>query len=135
MANVFAGTKQSLPWLTAMMLGLSALVRDYGLLVLAVLVPGLVGFRIALRGEALPPRPAFAELIPYPSWDHEGRSITSADGKWKLFDRVSDHKVELYDLTADPAEKQDVYTAHPDVAKQLEAQLLDFVEVTLQGGE
>ncbi|MCA9679072.1 MAG: sulfatase, partial [Myxococcales bacterium] len=89
----------------------------------------------ALRGEALPPRPAFAELIPYPSWDHEGRSITSADGKWKLFDRVSDHKVELYDLTADPAEKQDVYTAHPDVAKQLEAQLLDFVEVTLQGGE
>jgi general secretion pathway protein F len=52
-ANVFAGTKQSLPWLTAMMLGLSALVRDYGLLVLAVLVPGLVGFRIALRGEAL----------------------------------------------------------------------------------
>lgn len=52
-AGVFAGTKQSLPWLTELMLALSALVRDYGLLVLAALVLALAGFRYAMRSDAL----------------------------------------------------------------------------------
>lgn len=52
-ANVFAGTSQSLPWLTALMLAISALVRHYGLLVLAALALALVAFRYALRSEAL----------------------------------------------------------------------------------
>jgi general secretion pathway protein F len=52
-AEVFAGTKQSLPWLTALMLAISALVRDYGLLVLAILVLLLIGLRYALRSHVL----------------------------------------------------------------------------------
>ena len=52
-ADVFAGTKQSLPWLTEVMVAVSALVRDYGLVVLALLVLGLVGFRYALRSDML----------------------------------------------------------------------------------
>ncbi len=52
-ANVFAGTKQGLPWLTVVMLAFSSLVRSYGLVVLLVLVAGLLGLRQALRAEAL----------------------------------------------------------------------------------
>jgi general secretion pathway protein F len=52
-ANVFAGTKQSLPTLTLLMLAASALVRDYGLIMLAALVAAFIAFRLALRSEAL----------------------------------------------------------------------------------
>jgi general secretion pathway protein F len=51
-ANVFAGTKKALPWLTVAMLSVSAVVRSYGLLALLALgVAGLMG-RYALRNEA-----------------------------------------------------------------------------------
>jgi general secretion pathway protein F len=52
-ANVFAGTKQSLPTLTVLMLGTSALVRSYGLLALLVLMLAFAGLRLALRSETV----------------------------------------------------------------------------------
>jgi len=52
-ANVFAGTKKALPWLTVAMLSISAMVRSYGLwLALAVGLAAMLG-RYALRSEAL----------------------------------------------------------------------------------
>ncbi len=52
-AGVFAGSKQALPWLTTVMLGLSALVRSYGLAVLgALLLAWFAGFQ-ALKSEAV----------------------------------------------------------------------------------
>ena len=51
-ANVFAGTKKALPWLTLAMLGLSQAVRSYGLIAMgAILVVGLVA-RQLLRQES-----------------------------------------------------------------------------------
>ncbi len=52
-ANVFAGTKQALPWLTVVMLGLSAFVRSYGAAVLGVLVLAWFVLRQALNNDAL----------------------------------------------------------------------------------
>ncbi len=52
-AQVFAGSKQKLPWLTEVMLGISALVRNDGLVVLALLAAALVALRQALRNAAL----------------------------------------------------------------------------------
>ena len=52
-ANVFAGTKKALPWLTVAMLGLSSLVRSYGALVFALAALGGLGLRYALKNEAL----------------------------------------------------------------------------------
>ena len=52
-ANVFAGTKKALPWLTVAMLSFSAVVRGYGLMVLAVVALAAVLGRYALRNEAL----------------------------------------------------------------------------------
>ncbi|MBC7434841.1 MAG: type II secretion system inner membrane protein GspF [Bdellovibrionales bacterium] len=51
-ANVFAGSKRALPFLTVAMLAVSGFVRDYGWMVLGVVVAGVVLLRYALRGEA-----------------------------------------------------------------------------------
>ncbi len=51
-ANVFAGTKRALPFLTVAMLAISGAVRSYGWLMLAIVVLASFGLRIALRNEA-----------------------------------------------------------------------------------
>jgi len=48
-ANVFAGTKRALPLLTVIMLGMSAFVRSWGLVMLAALALAFAGLRLALR--------------------------------------------------------------------------------------
>jgi general secretion pathway protein F len=48
-ANVFAGTKRALPFLTVVMLALSAFVRSWGLVLLLVLGAAFAGLRLALR--------------------------------------------------------------------------------------
>ncbi|MGE0099247.1 MAG: type II secretion system inner membrane protein GspF [Hydrogenophaga sp.] len=52
-ANVFAGSKRALPFLTVVMLDLSAFVRSYGWFMLAALVLGFVGVGLARRNEGL----------------------------------------------------------------------------------
>ena len=51
-ANVFAGSKRALPFLTQAMLAISGFVRDWGWLAALILVGGLVATRLALRDEA-----------------------------------------------------------------------------------
>ncbi|CAN5682501.1 type II secretion system inner membrane protein GspF [soil metagenome] len=51
-ANVFAGSKRALPFLTVAMLAVSGFVRDYGWIVLGIVVACVVMLRYALRGEA-----------------------------------------------------------------------------------
>jgi general secretion pathway protein F len=50
-ANVFAGSKRALPFLTVAMLGISNFVRNWGWLGLLVLVAGGIFGRLALRNE------------------------------------------------------------------------------------
>ncbi len=64
-ANVFAGTKRALPFLTVAMLAISAVVRSYGLLMLGLLVLGGVAGRFALKNESLRERfDAFTLTLP-----------------------------------------------------------------------
>lgn len=51
-ANVFAGSKQALPWLTRVMLAISDAVRSYGLLALIAIISGAACARIAWAGSA-----------------------------------------------------------------------------------
>jgi general secretion pathway protein F len=51
-ANVFAGTKRALPLLTVIMLGLSAFVRSWGLLLLGVAAVAFALLRLSLRNDA-----------------------------------------------------------------------------------
>ena len=52
-ANVFAGTKRALPILTVGMLALSDFVRNYGWVMLGVIVVGVIVARMALAREAI----------------------------------------------------------------------------------
>lgn len=51
-ANVFAGTKRALPFLTVAMLSISAFVRSYGWAVLGALIAGGFVFKLALRQDS-----------------------------------------------------------------------------------
>jgi general secretion pathway protein F len=50
-ANVFAGTKRALPFLTVAMLAISDFVRNYGWLVLIAIILITIGAKIALRND------------------------------------------------------------------------------------
>ena len=64
-ANVFAGTKRALPFLTVAMLAISSVVRSYGLLMLGLLVLGGVAGRFVLKNESLRERfDAFTLTLP-----------------------------------------------------------------------
>ncbi len=52
-AGVFAGSQRQLPWLTTAMLAISAAVREWGWLMLVLLVCGLGALRLALRQPVL----------------------------------------------------------------------------------
>ena len=52
-ANVFAGTRRALPWLTVAMLTLSNVVREYGWWMLLVLVVGGIVLRVSLSNEGV----------------------------------------------------------------------------------
>ncbi|HMP75735.1 MAG TPA: sulfatase-like hydrolase/transferase [Kiritimatiellia bacterium] len=70
-----------------------------------------------LKGEPLPSR----ELFHAYKEDHVVRNE-----RWKLFGRYNqrkqDHRWQLFDLQADPAELKDVADRHPDVVSSLAAQ-------------
>jgi len=85
----------------------------------------------ALEGKPLAPKPAFAELLPAPEWDHAGKSMISADGRWELFFRSSDRRYELYDLHADPEEKHDLWGEDGEakqVGDKMKAELGDWID-------
>ncbi|HRC58739.1 MAG TPA: sulfatase, partial [Kofleriaceae bacterium] len=74
----------------------------------------------AFGGAALPPQPAFAELMPAPAWNHDARAMISADGAFKVYFRKSDSRWEIYDLRTDPEETKDLSgsAGNADLLKQ-----------------
>jgi general secretion pathway protein F len=50
--GVFAQSKQKLPWLTEVLIAMSAFARSWGVWIFLALVVAFVGFRVALRNEA-----------------------------------------------------------------------------------
>jgi arylsulfatase A-like enzyme len=80
----------------------------------------------ALAGKPLPPKPAFAELLPCTGWDHSARSMISGDGARHVF-FVSPRRWELFDLDADPDEKKNLSKSDPRF-EELKGQLLKWME-------
>lgn len=68
-----------------------------------------------LRGEELPDRTLFVhnQRIEYPLKDKEYQVLTE---QWRLVKREAD---ELYDITTDPGQKNNIASKHPDVVKEL----------------
>ncbi len=73
-----------------------------------------------LKGGPAPARDYFY-------WElHEGKPIQAARfGAWKAVKNGIDAKIELYDLSADQAERTNLAEDHPDVVKQAQQILLD----------
>ena len=86
----------------------------------------------ALACGPLEPRPAYAELLPAPEWDHEAKAMVTADGKHHVYYRISDSKWEIYDLDQDPDEKSNLVDAPG--AKDLEQALVGWIEGPLAAG-
>jgi len=86
----------------------------------------------ALRGESYTRDPMFwHSSLGRPSQTGDTRSSAVIDGPWKLIqwyslEDDSIQRTELYDLAADPGEHHDLYAAHPEQAKRLEALLNDW---------
>ena len=79
----------------------------------------------AFEGKALDPKPAYAELVPVPDWDHESRSMITADGKRHVLFDLS--KWEIFDLAADGEEKKNVAGEAAD-ADPLKGALTGWIE-------
>ncbi len=86
-----------------------------------------------LEGKELPAKPAFGELLPEPKWDHDAKSMISADGTRHVFYRISDSRWEIYDLVADPDEKKNIADSDPN-ADKLKAELAAWIEGPLAAG-
>jgi arylsulfatase A-like enzyme len=74
------------------------------------------------RSGSLPNRPLFWH---YPHYGNQGGVPGGAirDGDWKLIEFFEDDRVELYNLAADPVERNDLARARPDKARALRQQL------------
>jgi hypothetical protein len=82
----------------------------------------------AIEGDALPPRPVFAELLPSTATpDHH---VAMIDRGKKLVHKVTERRFELYDLVADPGQKKNLAEdpAHKALLDELKARLLAFEE-------
>jgi len=84
-----------------------------------------------LGGPPLEPRPIFAQLLPAPSWNHKWMAMVSGDGRYKLIYRLSDSAFELYDLTKDKSEENNLASAQPELTAKLREQLTRWIEVDL----
>ena len=81
-----------------------------------------VSFTTALRGKA---HDRGAMYWHYPHYGNQGCAPTGAvrEGDWKLIEWYEDGKLELFNLREDISEKNDLAKKHPDMVKNLAAQL------------
>jgi arylsulfatase A-like enzyme len=85
----------------------------------------------ALKGDALEAVPVYSEgLYRVP---HESKAI--GHGGYKLIHNVDTGAFELYDLTTDPGEQQDVFALTPSVAEEMVLMLLTWMEKVEQAAE
>jgi choline-sulfatase len=86
----------------------------------------------ALDGQPLPPKAAFAEMLWADAHKFEAKSMITADAKKHVFYRISESAWEIYDLDADPDEKNNI--ANTADAKQLEQDMAAWIEGPLAKG-
>jgi arylsulfatase A-like enzyme len=82
-----------------------------------------VSLKGAITGQASPSadRGIIGELIPAPSWPEHARVLWK--GQHKLYWKVTENLVELYDLSTDPGERRNVAGQNPALRDQLWAEL------------
>jgi arylsulfatase A-like enzyme len=86
-----------------------------------------VSLKPLLLGDNIAERPLYWH---YPHYGNQGGEPSSIirKGKWKLIYYWEDLHTELYNLEADLGERNDVAANNPEIAKQMETQLLDWLK-------
>lgn len=84
----------------------------------------------ALRGESVARRRPlhwewFFEVVGNPSYFAPPLAVR--DGRWKFYCDYAGGSVQLYDLTADPAERTELSSRHPEVVERLRTASLAWV--------
>jgi arylsulfatase A-like enzyme len=81
----------------------------------------------ALKGESLPDRPL---IWHYPHYGNQGGEPSSIIrlGNWKLIHYYEDGRQELFDLSTDLEEQNDLAAKRPEVAQRLHRQLFNYLE-------
>ncbi|VGO18303.1 sulfatase family protein [Pontiella sulfatireligans] len=67
------------------------------------------------------------ERLPFIGTNNRSGQFSITEGKWKLVLPNAKKGAELYDLTADIGEKNNLVKQHPEVAKKLEAKMTDIL--------
>ena len=86
-----------------------------------------------MEGAKAPAAPAYAEMQAVDEWNHDAKSMVTADGKYHVFYSLSDSVWELYDLAADPEERKNVMDTDPRAA-EIKRQIGQWVEGPLAAG-
>lgn len=82
-----------------------------------------------LRGGTMPDRPLFWHYPHYGNQGGEPSSIIRA-GDWKLIHYYEDGRNELYHLTSDPIERNNIASVEPEKAEELHRRLKLWLEAT-----
>jgi len=127
------------PGVAASKLDLPVMLVDVAPTLLAILgaavPPSMQGRDLSpvLAGAEVAPAYAYGELLPAPSWDHAAKMVVSRDGRFKLIYRISDRRWELYDLSTDPTEQNDLYGKGTPIEPELVEEMTRWMEVDLSG--
>ncbi len=78
-----------------------------------------------MLGEKPAKRPVFMELLPYTSWKEHHKAVVVDNLKY--ISVLSSGAKELYDLSTDPGEKQNLVKDRPDDAKRMDELLQQFM--------
>jgi arylsulfatase A-like enzyme len=71
-----------------------------------------------------------AVLLAYPAWPKAQQALFL--GQYKVTFRVTENRLEVYDLTADPGEQKNLAATRPDLAARMRRELTTFAEQELQ---
>ena len=79
-----------------------------------------------LKGESIQERPLFWH---YPHYGNQGGEPSSVirRGEWKLIHYYEDGREELYNLKSDQEEVNNLSDMHPDLTRELSAQLFAYL--------
>lgn len=80
-------------------------------------------------------RPVGFKKMPMPGFEEQLPDLAVRKGQWKLLCDYDGSRVQLYDLSIDPGEQQNLASTHPEIVRQLYAKCATWHKHVRQGQE